>query len=208
MSLAAQTAAVILITNRADLTGEIDYAVKAATLKAHFADFFVRDLRISSAIAIPANTYAGDITLASLTNAAGESFRALNSVTNYAPNANPPTATSFYPVSYEIIGVNDILDSYYQSRTDVMWVAGDNITYRFGRNPPTNVYIRFYCIPNISTGGYASWIDAMFPDVITVEAARQIFKMIGRDEEASMYDKLVNESMQQLKSMAILGVGY
>lgn len=94
-------------------------------------------------------------------------------------------------VSYfEEIAVDRVLNGYNINKGNVWYEAADNINLR-GAVAFSRVMIGYYAFPVLfPDAALNSWIGARFPEMIAYRVARQIFKDIGKIDEANGYTKV------------------
>ena len=197
---------VYTITNRPDLTAETKLAVRAATLKAHQSDYYSKDL-FETGVEFPKALYTQSLDLPSLIS----NFRTLSyirrmEVTGSDINSNDP-ASPDKEGFFDIITPLEVLDSYGINRTDVAYVAGRMLELRSSVEF-NSMMMGCYVVPIVVEARYSSWIAELYPDVITTEAARVLFKSIGQDEMSATYRQLVVEQYQLLQISALTDAGY
>lgn len=185
---------VYTITNRPDLVAETSYAVRAATLKLHQSEFYPRDLK-ESAVRFSVAGYFQTISYATLF----PRFRALS----YARKFEAGEPTGFL----KVISPSNVLDSYNVDKENVCYLAGDVIQIR-SLTELTDLLLGFYENPITLEDTYDSWIADLYPFAITTEAASTVFKMIGKDEENSMYRQLAGEHALIIRNSNILAEGF
>ena len=184
------------ITNRPDLIGETKAAVKAATLKAHHSDFFSKDIH-EEGFVFPGLGYKQSFDYIQ----AVDNFRAFK----YARKAED--ACDDAGIFFEIITPEEVLDSYGRNRCDIAYVAGRVLEMR-----SSTEFDRFllgcYVHPIVREGAYCSWVAMQYPYAVIYEAARIVFKAIGKVDESSQMTSLVAEEYALLKLSNIQDVGY
>lgn len=192
--LASLVADVMLLTNRPSLVGETALAVQAATLKAHHADDWIKDLsEYSVAFGVPDYFQTID-------------YKAL------IPLWRKPRYIRKYDVSggpgafLEYLEPEKVVDGYGYNRQDVFYVAGSNIQIR-SSDKIANALMGVYTNPDISNAGYNSWIADDHKFAIVYEAAAIIFKTTGLDEQERSYRLMVAEQFALLKIHAVTGLG-
>lgn len=191
-SFASLVSDVYSLTNRADLVGETAVAVKAAILKAHQSDDYIRDLTEYS-LDFGVADYYQTLDYQSLIPL----WRKPRYIRKY-DTAPGPLLTYIEP--------EKVVDSFGASRTDVFYVAGANIQIR------SSTQLRYalvgcYLNPVVTSSGFNSWIANDHPFAIIYEAAAIVFKTIGYDEQVPIYRGMVAEQLQLLKQHAVTGMG-
>ena len=186
---------VYALTNRPDLVGETAVAVKAATIKAHQSDDYIKDL-FETAIQFSTSEY----------------FQALD-YKSVIPLWRKPRylriydATGATPGSFlTYVEPEKVVDSFGANRTDIFYVAGAEVQIRTLAQQQYFL-IGCYVNPDITTTGYRSWIADDHRYAIVYEAVATIFKTVGYDEQNAVYKAMVTEQIQLLKQHAITGIG-
>lgn len=192
-TLAALCSEVYTLTKRPDLVAETELAVRAATLKAHQSDFFARDLA-ESGIQWSVPDYFQSLDFLNL----WPRFRALKFLRKYS--GGEPGAF------FKVVTPEQVLDSYGLAKSDICYLAGSSIEIK-SSTQDTYMLIGLYLNPDTTSTGYNSWISDSHPFVIVYEAARSLYKMIGFDEQAAQFEKLVAEQYQELKLSNVKLVG-
>lgn len=182
-------AEVVIITRRPDLEERTQSAVRAATLKAHHSDFYYKDL------------YEQSVEF-------GQEYFIQNFLpTDIFPNFRKAKYVRFWhgdvdgqPGRFlEPIQIENSLDGYGCNKADVFYMAGQLLQIRTSA-PIKRCLFGAYLHPKIiPVNDYCSWIANEYPWAIIHEAARSIFKAIGKDSEAAEQTRLVAEEYQLLK---------
>jgi len=186
---------VYTLTNRPDLVGETELAVKAATLKAHQLDFFYKDIE-EIGMSFPSADYLQTIDYRTILPL----YRALKYIRKTDASGAPG-------LPFKIITPAEFLDRYNLERTDVAYVAGEAIQLK---SSTALQYILFGCYlnPNINPATYNSWVALDHPFAIVYEAAATLYKMIGQDEQSTMFKRLTDEQFQFLRQSNIQAEGF
>lgn len=182
------------ITNRADLVAETSLAVRAATLKLHHSDFYPRDLAESRVQFLTAD-YFQSLAYKQLF----PDFRAISYIRKVDDNV--PTKM------LDVISPTDIFDSYNIAKEDVCYLAGEVIQIR-SLTAITEILLGYYKNPPTTEDTYASWVYDLYPDAVIVEAAAQVFRMIGAAEQAQMYDRMAREYALMVRNSNISAEGF
>lgn len=195
MTLTELQSEVKLITKRPDLSTETLLAVRRATLAAHHSDYFYKDI-YETPIQFKTPAYRHDINYRT-------SFPLYRSVKYLRKITATGPAGSFLTC----IQPESVVDSYYTNQLDVFYTVGDYIKVLSSTELE---YILFGCYlhPDVTEGGYNSWIATEHPYAIVFTAAEMIFKMIGKTEEFAAYKMLRDEEFKQLAMSNLQGVGY
>ncbi len=195
MTFTELLAEVYSLTNRPDLVAETKMAVKAAPLKLHQSDFYYKDL-YETGVQFTAADYNQAITYRDLL----PRYRAVRYI-----RKSDVTGAGFdfiQPISTEVV-----LDRYGYQKSDVYYVAGEVIQIR-SSTLLQYLLCGFYINPDITEASYSSWIALDHPYAIVYEAATTIFKGIGWDEQATVFNKLSAEQLAMIKSSNILSEGF
>ena len=181
------------LTNRPDLVNETALAVKAATLKAHQSDDYIKDfaeyaVTFSSADFYQTMDYKSVIPL----------WRKPRYLRKHDGSAPGKFLTYIEP--------EKVVDEFGASRQDIFYIAGANLQIR-SSDSLQYLLVGAYINPIVTSVGYNSWVADDYPFAIVYEAAAIIFKTIGYDEQVPVYRNMVAEQMQLLKQHAITGMG-
>lgn len=187
---------VYAITNRPDLVGRTQSAIRAATLKLHQSDFYYKDL-FETGIVFSTAAYLQQLEYRTLI----PRWRALKYI-----RKSDVTGSDNFPF-IEIITPEQVLDEYKQNRNDVGYLTGEVIQIR-SSTELQYIFLGCYLNPNITLTGYSSWIALDHPFAIVYEAAAQIFKQIGKTEEWQAYTLMAREQMQAIVVTNTQAVGY
>jgi|SRR5579863_5392360 len=222
MNYASLVQEVYYLTNRPDLVNETATAVQAATLRAHHSDFYYKDL-VEVAAEFTNLAYIQQIPLSFFTN-----FRSLKYLRKYypgtspnnppnqdqSPNNLPPLYGMYYAPGanlpdgrfFKIITPDEALDSYFINKIDVAYIAGQLVQIR-SADYFQYALCGYYAHPNVTSGGYNSWIANENPFAIIYAAAAIVFKTIGYDEQNAQYQQLMQEEIAMLQMSNIVAVG-
>jgi len=187
---------VYTLTSRSDLVNETTLAIKQATLKAHISDFYSKDI-YEVRITTDTTDYIHGIDIFSIVS----NFRSLKYLRKY------DLANAEVGAFLEILEPEEILDSYGRDKVDVAYIAGRVIEIK-SSTQIDNIILGCYVLPITTAANYASWVADLYPEVITLEATRLIFKTIGYDEQARGYEQLIAEQYALLRMSALSDVGY
>lgn len=195
MTLAELIQEVYTITNRPDRSAETLSAIKSATLKAHQCDFFWKDLFETGV------QFSGPDFLQQLDY---RSVLPLWRANKYLRKFDFPSST---PGKFlTIIQPEQVLDAYKCEKDDIYYYGGTVLNIKSSTLEDTFLY-GCYVNPDITSGGYNSWIALDHPYAIIFDAAGTVFKAIGKDEEAATYKSLVPEQLMMLKTSNIIAQG-
>jgi len=185
---------VYTITNRPDLVNETKLAVRAATLKAHQQDFFYKDI-LETGVSFSTADYVQSLEYRTIF----PRYRALKYIRKCDAAGTPGDTLS-------IITPAQFLDRYGYQKQDICYAAGEVIQIKSSTQLQ---YILFGCYinPDVNEATYNSWIALDHPFAIVYEAAAVVYKGIGQDEQATLYNKLCAEQYAFIKSSNIEAEG-
>ena len=196
-TLASLLADVYESTRRPDLVSMSTLAVQNATLKLHHLDYFQRDL-LEMSIAFVSSEYIQALEYGAVI----PRWRALS----YLYRMDPATGDNIAP-PIEIIQPQAALDSYDQTRLNVVYLSGAYLKIRTAE-PQQYFVLGAYVSPDVTNAGYSSWVANTVPHAIIQEACRVIFKNIGKDDEAAQLRELTMESQMEVRRMGVQLRGY
>lgn len=180
---------VISITKRPDLEARIRSNVRMATLKAHQSDFYYRDL-IEVAVQFNDIFYLQSFVPTEIV----PTFRKAKYIRLWEGGIDGSPGKFLTPIQIE-----NSLDGYGIIKTDVFYMAGQNLQIR-GTCALDKCLFGCYVHPTVlPESSYASWIAVEMPAVIIYEAARVTFKSISNTEMANEYSALVQEQFAELR---------
>ena len=194
-SFASLVADVITLTNRPDLVNETNLAVKAAVLKAHQSDDYIKDFQ-EVALQFTAPDYYQSLDYKSVL----PYWRKPRYIRKYDASGAGPG------VFFTYIVPEQSMDLYTVDRTDIFYVAGSNIQLRSSTSFQY-ILVGYYNNPVVTPAGFSSWIADDHEFAIVYDAVATIFKTIGYDEQVAAYRQLVAEQYQLLKQHATTGLG-
>lgn len=192
-TLASLASDVYTITSRPDLTGETRISLRKAIYKFHTADTFKRDLTqvsldLSAYSPVAANTNVWNVPLADFPR-----FRRPSTLI---------TPLGYQPiVEIKEITSHDLFDLYKFPRINYFYIAGSVMTIGL-QCPNTSFSFTYYQYPGVPTDpdvDIESWICDQYPDAVIEEACSAVFKMIGKDDEASRYQAIFAENIGILR---------
>lgn len=212
---------VYTITNRPDLQSETRVALRKAIFKFHSADTFSRDLaivRLQMALYTPTvlgqYRWAFDLTDAELF----PRFRRLHAL-NYPPELlNRPSLVPAPLIDgwaalgpdqriIPILSSDNLFDYYRTEKPQYAYIIGSalNIKLSWLMDYIDLQYYKWPTVPPLSepTDPITSWICDQFPDTVIEEASATVFKMIGKDDESSLYRNLFQENLAMIKTTAV-----
>lgn len=194
-SFASIVSDVYTLTNRPDLVNETALAVKAATLKAHQFDDWVKDF-IENAIQFSSADYYQSL-----------DYKSVFPLWRKPRYIRCSDANGAQGTVLDYIVPEKVIDSYGANRTNVFYVAGAEVQIRTLAQQQY-FFVGYYSNPDTTSTGFNSWIANDHPFAIIYEAASIIFKTIGYDEQVPIYRGLVAEEMQRLVQHSTTGTGY
>lgn len=183
---------VYTLTNRSDLVAETALAVRQATLRIHRAALFPRDVVEGLLVLTPLYNYQLDIPTY---------FPRWRQFSYLRPYTN--VSQSPAPFFIEFMRPDAIFDAYGAEKTNVGYVAGNNLNVKLGpTNPSQTVNVGaptydsflygYYANPVLTpAANYESWIAREHPSTIVMDAAAIVFRMIGYEEAAARFMGLV-----------------
>lgn len=228
MTLTELTTAVYAITNRPDLVNETWVAIQSATLKAHQSDYYWKDI-FETGLSFDTADYnqsfqyrqviplwrsskyirkfpnSAELNLAAQATNVNQLFAVYSNPVSGVPGFD---GTNVATQDLKLIEIENFRDYFHLQKLDVYYMAGQNLQIRT-HNQEQNYLLGCYLNPDITTAGYNSWIALDHPFAIIFEAAAQVFKMIGKDDESSMYrTQVMPEQLAMLKASNIVGNGF
>lgn len=200
MDLATLQTEVQAITKRPDLTAQTLSAVQKATLRLHCLDYWARDA-IDATItwAAPAYQQSWNYKTGPSANAR---WRALRYAVKAASNGDPYGT----PLQHWEPGIGTY-DSYGNQKVDVFYQSGNSYLFQFSDLPP-KLLVGGYLFPDVSSGGYTSWIADEHPYAIIYDAARTILSSIGFNDVAAQVAGDLAIEIANLKTTGVQAVGY
>lgn len=215
MSILAQLISdVSIATARPDLvaTGDIQLAIRRATLKLHSMAFWPRDLAEGVVTFQDASLVNQSINIANNL----PRFRAIKYIREMYPNARATDRTVSRERFYEKLEPDFILDEYGINRDNVWYLGGSNINLR--SRSISNTGGTLTSVPAVTVGWYqyplvadaltfSSWIAEAYSFAIVDEAARMIFTNTGFMDVARTYEGIMAEHRQYMLQNFIDGEG-
>lgn len=186
---------VYTLTNRSDLVAETKLAVKMATLKMHQSDYYYKDISETGITFLAADTIQ-QLDYRTLI----PRWRALK---YFRKSDSSGLAGDFLT----LLTPEDVLDGYGYQRTDICYVAGENLQIK-SSTLLQYAMIACYITPDITEATYNSWVALDHPYAIVFEAARAVSELIGLKEDAATYLRQVTEQINLLKSSNITAGGF
>ena len=186
---------VYTLTNRPDLIAETKLAVKAATLKLHQSDFFMKDI-LETGVQFSQADYVQALEYRTLL----PKFRSLK----YLRKSDASGTVGDF---FSILTPAQILDRYGYQREDICYLAGDLLQVKSSTEIEYGI-LGCYQNPDITESGFNSWIALDHPYAIVYEAAITVFKTIGYDEQAVVYGRMAAEQLNLVRASNIQAEGY
>ena len=194
---------VYIITGRPDLVAETKQAVLRATLKEHSSIDYPRDLVITSTITLDNTSGLWRYSLSEITLGLYGQLRKILTIREVlSPMLDALHNFQGYwgDIEFQERAANNIFDAYQMEQQNYYYRQGNSINLAAIRSVAA-IAIQYYKRPDLGTACYDSWIAGLFPYVIYEAAAADIFKMIGKDEEAQRYaGKLMDNRLDIIKS--------
>lgn len=196
MTLTELQQEVYTLTNRPSLVAETLTAVRSATLKLHQLDYFYKDLK-EQGVSFGVAAFLQQLEYRTLF----PKWRALKYI------RQTDSTGQEQGVIYGIITPEAVLDQYGTNQENVCYVAGSVVQIR-SATALQYCTVGFYENPDITVGGYDSWIALDHPYAIVFEAASIVFKAIGDTEKFAAYSALAAMQAAEVKSSNIQSYGY
>lgn len=194
MTLEELVAEVINITKRPDLQARTESAVKAATLKMHHSDFYYKDL-IETAIEFQDEFY--------IQNFVPSEVIPLYRKAKYIRVWSGDAPTGGPGIFLENIQIENSVDQYSSIKTDVFYMAGQNLQIRTSC-PVKRILFGAYVHPTITPEeSYNSWIAREYPYAIVYEAARAIFYSIALSQQSQTYAQMTAEILREISMSSV-----
>lgn len=192
---------VVDITDRGESTAMIQLAIAKATLKAHLADFWLKDM---VEVKVPPGEVIGQRIQIFLSDNVFNGFRAIGYINGYDDVTDPGNPT----VMQEFVenAPSNIRNIYGVNKLDVYYLAGDVLTLLAGVVPP-KFLIGFWKIPPVQAANYKSWIAEMYPPIIVDEACGEVFGSVGDADEAKRRRDMFVGNLQFVRINSVLATG-
>jgi hypothetical protein len=174
--------------------GETALAVKAATLKAHQSDDYIKDFTEESIYFLSASYFQS------------LDYKAILPLWRKPRYIRESDSVGTPGKILTYIEPEKVVDSFGANRYDIFYQAGSVINIRTA-DQGQYFFLGYYKNPDVTSAGFNSWIADDFPFAIIYEATAIIFKTIGYDEQVPIYRQMVAEQLQLLKQHAVTGLG-
>jgi hypothetical protein len=184
------------ITNRPDLVLETQQSIYKATLKEHAAIDYPRDLVSLGPLALDNTSGLYRYSISLITNNLYPVMRKVDKVYEVPTAALQATFSSagyYGAIQFDEIDPARLFDEYNLERYNYFYRQGNTLELVAFRQVD-NIGIRYYARPTVTLAGYSSWIADMYDYVIYEAAAADVFKMIGKDEEAGTYRQKLQDN--------------
>ena len=175
-TLSEITDEIIGITDRGEDPAAVYRAIVRATLKAHLADFWIRDL-VELKVTPEITGLRMDVFLS--TSLPG--YRKISYINGYDDETDPENPTVMQEFHENM--PQQIRNVYGVKKNDIFYVAGD-VLVLWGSGVPPSLLIGYWKLPEVGVGTYKSWIAEIFHPIIVDEACAEIFGGVGDDDEA------------------------
>jgi hypothetical protein len=195
-SLSDLVTATANITNRPDLILEMQQSIAKATLKEHAAIDYPRDLVELSPIALSNTSGLYRYSVSLVTNNLYPVLRKVDKIYEVPATALQATFSSagyYGAIQFSEIDPARLFDEYNLEKYNYFFRQGNTLELVAFRQVD-NIGIRYYARPVVTVAAYSSWIADMYDYVIYEAAAADIFKMIGKDEEAQTYRQKLQDN--------------
>jgi hypothetical protein len=186
MNLSDLTTEVVTWTRRPDLAPLILSATKASIRHLHGMEDFPEDI-----LELTITDTVEDVIHSFIYRDIWTTYRKLKYV---VPLAN---GTPVDPL--ELIDPRSIFDDIHAFRTNVFYVAGENLQIRTAL-PSKDFVIAAYIFPTITDTTTTSWIAASYPYAVIHKACANVFNAIGLKEDAN--SALQSYQEEQIKVLA------
>jgi hypothetical protein len=194
-------AQVVDITDRGESTAMIQLAIAKATLKAHLADFWLKDV---VEVKIPPGEIQGQRLQIFLSDKIFDGFRAVSYINGYDDVSDPSNPRVMQQFTEN--APSEIYNIYGGRKINVYYLAGDIITLWAGVVPP-KFLIGFWKLPQVQAANYKSWIADIFPPIIVDEACGEVFGSVGDDDEAKRRRDMFVSNLQFVRINSVLATG-
>lgn len=177
-------------TNRADLTSEMNVAIRRALRAAHLAGKWVFD-QVTATVPVTQE----QIQAIDLRDSPFERLRIVRTV--------KPTSLDF---DYTILDNLDLFDADGIPRSDVAYVVGNTLHIR-ADYPVDSIDVTYVQLPEIPTNldELDDWILETYPDAITLHAAATVLAMTGEQEIKTRIEGMLRDAWMELKQDALSG---
>lgn len=167
-------------TRRPEIPAVTKAAIKSATLRAHHADFFPRDLNTTLLTYTPSSTaILYDFPSIHATLVRLRSLQFLQGI---------DAATSAPVENLEYRTADDLFDSDGNRRPHVYTLIGATLRiYPVQATGATNAF--FFQNPDVTEAGYSSWIADTYPDELAMWASAIVFARTGFLDMANQYSE-------------------
>lgn len=196
MTLTELKNGVYSLTNRPDLAGQTLLAVQSATLSLHQMEFYYKDI-FETGITFSNSDYVQVLEYRTIIPL-WRSFKYLRT----SDSAGNVTSEPF-----DVVEAEDVLDNYKLERTNVVYGAGEFLNIK-SSDPFQYAFLGCYLNPNITETGWNSWIAKDHPFAIIYKAAADICRQIGKQEQAALFLKEVQDKVAEIKTANIQVNGY
>jgi hypothetical protein len=166
-TLAELIADVTALTKRPDLVDRTTRAIKAATLKAHSTDFYLKD---TFEYTVSFGDPSAKLQIIDYT-AVSPRWRAVWYLRDFTGNVAGKL--------FDKVSPNNILDGFSTEKSNVFYLSGTVYQIK-SSGALSKVLLGAYLHPEVSDGGYSSWIADEVKQYIVLEAAAKIASSIGQ----------------------------
>jgi len=196
----------VAISGRPDLTTKMAVAVRAATLRMHQSDYYVRDL-VERKIVVITPAYIHEWELAAVFTR----YRALKYLRKWDPvgiDANTGLTTGCAGEFFKILDPTEVLDGYGATKSNVAYATGAFLNVH-SNTSDSQFLASWYQAPRISpVEQYSSWIAAEVPYAVIFDACSILFNTIGEQETSRKFDTLVTEQVAMVRMAGLQTKGY
>jgi hypothetical protein len=208
-SLADLVASVITTTNRPDLVAETTLAIRKATLKEHAAIDYPRDLVTTGHITLTNPTDSSRYSLSLVTLGIYNLVRKVDTI--YEVLATEQSASlsrsGYYgALQFSEVDPKALFDEYSIEKLDYFYRQGNSIEIVAARQLNA-IAIKYFARPDIGATTYSSWIADLYDYAIYEAAAADIFKLIGKRDEAQEYVRKQQDNRMDIIKNEVGSIG-
>ncbi len=189
MTLDEIVAEVVAQTRRVDKTDEIRRTVRKAITQVHNVAFFKRD-RQEDVLILQDPLSKFKIPLPAR-------CRKIESLIPMSAGGAPIRITT-HDNRYEYIDAADIVNSFFNSKTDTYYDTGSTLVINSSVAAP-QLYVSWYQLPEVADNNLETWLMALHDNIFIDTAKMMFWQSNGRDQLArSMRDTLFQVDYQML----------
>lgn len=175
MTLDEMVVVVVGQTRRVDKTDEIRRAVRKAITQVHSVAFFKRD-RQEDVLTLNESLNRFKIPLPART-------RKVESIIPLSIAGHPMRITTD-DNRYEYIDATDLIDSFFNSKTDTYYETGSTLVINSSVAPP-QLFVSWYQLPEVADNKLETWLMALHDNIFIDTAKMMFWQDNGRVELAN-----------------------